>query len=299
MTSCYLPGKINPFSRAKTPPPVGIDGFRIVVEDIDHAIRSALEAGEPLFVLIVGQSGTGRSAAAKHVLDRVMEIGGIEPKKFIVPKADVHYDAKGVLGEWLQFLAILAANGRLADADLQHQTLQTVQAAQDQTFKGPFAGIVASYVAQVGARNGLFGVLFENVLDTSLVNAAGTVFQFAPVPIVFTVEQAHENTDKIKAAFNAMLINHCVTVDLSFLSGDEVARFAEEHWIACEAQGPAPFEREAVRAAFSDKPRPIAYARTLLGRLHNLKLRFERDKPPWGAEKIAENMPDVLFEDRR
>jgi hypothetical protein len=302
MSSCYLPGKINPYSRAKTTRPVPVDGFRTIVEEIDHVIREALEANEPLFMLIVGQSGTGRSAAAKHVLDRVMEIGGLEPKKFIVPSVDVHYDAKGVLGEWLQFLAILALNGRLANADLQQQTLQTVQvmqAVQDQTFRGPFAGIVNSYVAQVQATNGLFGVLFENVLDASLVKAAGTVFQFAPVPVIFTVEQAHENADKIKAAFDAMLVNHSRTVDLSLLSGDDVARFVDEHWIACAAEGPPPFEREGVKEVFGDRLRPIGYARTLLGRLHNIKLRYEGDKPPWNAKKIAENMPDIVFEDRR
>jgi hypothetical protein len=148
------------------------------------------------------------------------------------------------------------------------------------------------------ATQSAFGVLFENILDFPLINAAKTVFEDAKAPCVFTLEQNRDAAQQLRSAFNNMTVAHHGMIELSYLAGEDVAQFADEHWHTCHPGEVGPFEREGVRHAFSDRPRPIGKARVLLARLHIIKDRFEAADPPWDATKILEILPQVLLEEQ-
>lgn len=298
MTSCYHPDKINPFSRLPPWSPVFVDGFRPVREDIDANLKASIDDNKPVFVLIVGQSGTGRSAAAKYVLDRYYALRGIAADHFIVPDVNVsQYDARLILGKWMQRLG---RQGRrfTTDQTLNAEMQTTVTQSLDATYEDLFATLVERYATDMEQSQAAFGVLFENIVDFSLVAAAKTVFEDAVAPCVFTLELNHADAPKIRAAFDNLLATHQTKIELNYLSGEEVAEFAHDHWAACNPGGaPGPFEREGVRQVFSDRPRPIATARILLARLHLMKMQFENETPPWNAGKIAQTLPLVLLGD--
>lgn len=306
MASCYFPEEIDAFSRAEITPPVGVDGFRSVVDGIDAAIKAQIAGPEPrpLFVLITGESGTGRSAAAKYVLDQFVRVSGIAAEKLLLPKVKPSYDPRKDLGEWLEKMAVSIAR---YSRDLAKETLRTIREASADTYRGDFALLIPQFVDEL-QKKASFGILLENVLDPRTIDAVQMVFEAAPSPCVFTAiqmpevvgrdEPMNDITRKIKAAFNNNVRKeHRMLVELSSLDGEDVAHFAQQHWIASKVKGDPPFEHEGIQAVFSNKPRKIGMARTLLGRLHSIKLETDEAGPPWGKDILTGIMPNILLDD--
>ncbi len=307
MASCYFPEKIDAFSREKTTPPVDIDGFRSVIEGIDAQLKVIIDARKPrpLFVLIAGESGTGRTAAAKYVLDQFVRLAGIDPARFILPRVEMHHDPKTLLGSWLETLVVDATDAQLIEGDLAEDTLKTIDTAGE-TFRAKYALLIQRWVKAMN-RKAFFGVLLENVLDAQYISSAKTIFQAVPAPCVFTVVQpqedapkndvVRENARKVREAFNAIPDDLRMLVELSALTGEDVALFASRYWAATGNAGVPPFEEKGITAVFGDKRRKIGTARTLLGRLHNIKIETDLAGPPWGEKTLARIMPNVLLGD--
>lgn len=288
--SIYLPEPVSPFSTDPVRPPIRLDGFRKL--DVPK-----VPPGKPLFAVVLGGSGTGRSAAARDILDRYRDARKIDAAKFIVPdKVTPTNSAMWTMTAWLQRLRRLVRKKGLVPPELEKKVKDATDAPLAHAYIDAYAECIEDYATELEKQGDgySFGFCLENVGTWDIIDAAVKIFESVDAPCVFTVQDNGTMRSDIFDPFVALTEAARLAVELSFVTGDDVACFAETHW-DLYGQGPQPFETKGVKAVFDEmRDLPIGRARTLLGSLHGLKDDFDTNGPAWNAKKISDTLKKMI-----
>jgi hypothetical protein len=305
MPSLYDPSRVDPFTSDPVPTIVRLDGFRKLAE-VDQAVTAALAASKSLFALIIGPTGTGRSAAAKYIFRRYNDLHEAPATRLIVPKAQPpNQSSMWTHARWFSALREQVDEAEIdVGALYQELTAFVVALAQNQAvmFEDDFRRFARRYSRALAGVGASYAVCMEDVPDWSIILSAFRIFDAAPVACVFTVKHYGPEADAILKAFRDYEGVSSVAVELSHLTAADVADFADGYWRTCPgaAVGPNPFDRDAVRdafdCAFEGQHVSMIKARKLLGRLHQVKEELDADGPPWDSNRLGIVLASVMTE---
>lgn len=270
----FAPKKVNVFSNEALPNlTLVVDGFQRL-SDEDAYITSSEKEQTTAFFAVVGQTGTGRSAAAKYILEQWRRQRGVDDaKRFIVPVVDeMHHDDYGTFTTWLSDMSERASEITRIPAEIGIDLIQTLtNQTLTKIFANQYRGHATKYGKELRAAHpkAAFAVCLEDIPDKKYLKSTKTIFEMADTLCVCTMTPAVAAT----VDFEASGWNE---IRLEALEGDEAAHFIAAHWEK-HTEAAIPFEPEIVREAFSKRLDVIARVRALMSDVLISKLTFSPD----------------------
>jgi hypothetical protein len=219
----------------------------------------AEHGARPVFFLLVGESGTGRTSAANYLIYRWTEHRHIESNRLLVlpSRAGAAAAADDVLYDLLIYMRneIQASSLWLADAtDKRLREIEDVR---------PGSLIPALQNAMRMVNNDLkkednvnVAAVIEQLKGFDLVEKVLQVFRHAETIVVLTADQTETIQRDVVSQIDSKLRQEIKVVQLFPLHGYDVGTLVEERWKQY-SQHSSPFDRAGVIRAFSDNPRTI------------------------------------------
>lgn len=271
----FAPVKVNVFDKRAYAEPVPVDGFS-TLNEVETYLRTAREENTTPFLAIVGQTGTGRSLAAKHVLNLWRTIRGLSPERYVIPAiARLHFGDHDIFKRWMGFLRQLAWELNIPIPEAADTALEQAIANSDpSTYPTTFRRHAIAYANYMHAADASYALCLEEIPAEIYLDSAKITFETAGVICVCTIK---DNAEIDPGAFGWN------TLRLSPLTGDEVTNFVSSFWHKC-ANSDLPFDVEVLRAAFNGRSDTIAKVRTLMSRVLINKL----EAPPEEAWSFAD-----------
>ena len=275
----FEPKKVNVFSKEALPNlTLVIDGFQRLPTGEDY-LRACDEAHATAFFAVVGQTGTGRSAAAKYILERWRQQRSVDLDRLIVPLVEeVHHDHYAIFTTWMSDMSGRASELTRIPAETETQlNAALMNQALLPIFTNQYRRHATSYGTELRAAhpNAAFAVCLEEIVDTKYLKTISTIFEKADTLCICTMSPAvAENAD-----FEAIGWKE---IRLEALRGEETAEFIDAHWRQ-HTDAAIPFEQTIVREAFAKRVDVIGRVRTLMSDILISKLTLSPDRE-WNLE---------------
>ncbi|MEV0165730.1 hypothetical protein ACGFJC_00645 [Nonomuraea fuscirosea] len=257
---------------------VDIDGF-VSTEALRAYLRESVAAGESAFVVVSGRDYTGRTTIANHVLDVYREVSELDDR-LLVSRIKVGHNRDF---EWVKE-AMVELQNEIEEADLTlspalTESLNTIEGIDEGVYQSRYRGLARRLHGELaGQARGRcsFGVVFEGLRQTSLVDAMRKVFKSSRSIAVFTHgDYKHANTPSYEEL--SRLDVHLIKLEP--LKGEQVRCLAEERWRAASAL-PSPFPPDSLETAWP-APTPIKSVVKTLSLLLDIRLGSAADHGPW------------------
>ncbi|TYB65978.1 hypothetical protein FXF51_17405 [Nonomuraea sp. PA05] len=277
----------NPY-RTEPLDPLGRSGDRTLMVDIDWFVstealraylRRTVEAGESAFVVVSGRDYTGRTTIANHVLDVYRQVRDLESDRLLISRIDVehHHDF-----EWVK-KAMVELQTEIEEADLSLSpgltaSLDTIESIEEDVYQSRYRGLARRLRGELWGQDQpcSFGVVFEGLRQTTLVEAMRKVFRSSQSIAVFTHgDYKHANTPSHEEL--SRLDVHLIKLEP--LHGDQVRHLAEQRWRSA-SELPSPFPPDSLEAAWP-APTPIKSVVSTLGALVDMRLGSAACHGPW------------------
>lgn len=284
----YLRGELNPLSSATDGELlVRVDGFS-KLDELDLALKNAVDQRHPLFFLVSGKSGSGRSSAANYIMARYCYHRGIDRSRFIIPNRQAAgYDKLAIFKKWFTFLRTAINVKRITlPQDLKDDFDSYMKNADPDTMEGSFQDLALRISAELGdlptpPGPAGFGCCLEDVKTYDIINSALQIFDTVNTICVFTVGDYEEGKTEVIGPFLQKAKSFSgKAIELSLIQGADVLTVVEERWKKVCAH-PSPFDAQGIEQAFSDKPRPVAQVLSLMGKAIDMKLVQFPNGPPY------------------
>lgn len=279
---------------------VQVDGFRKLPE-IDDYLKQMASREQPLFFLVTGRNGSGRTCVADYILARYRYHRQIPPERFIVPDREVsNHDVYETFQNWMIYLHNeLDALRPLVK--LEENLLDRIQRTQPATMEAVFQGLMTSIHKVSKAGDAGFGCCLEDVLTYNFINSAFKIFQKTQTICVFTAKDYEEWQKQVIEPFHQRALGH--VIELSPLVGQHVQILVEQRWQQI-ANSPSPFDAEGLADAFDKKPRTIGRALKIVSKILAIKVPLHIEGGIWPhdetlrlSHKELENFVRTLDED--
>lgn len=270
---------------------VPVDGFR-KLSAIDEYLRQTANQEKPLFFLVTGRNGTGRTCVADYILARYRHYRQIPAERFIVPHREVDDDyVFQAFQSWLIFLYNGLSDLRPVVKLLDVNLLSKVQAASETTMEAIYQGLMTSLHKVVANQNVGFGCCLEDVPNYGYISAAFKIFQKTQTVCVFTAKDYEEGRTKIIEPFKQKAMGQ--VIELSPLVGQHVKTLVEQRWRQT-TQSPSPFDPEGLANAFDIKTWTIARALWLASKILEFKVPLHIDGGQWPQDETLRVSPNEL-----
>jgi hypothetical protein len=291
-TTCAVVPFRPPLPIRPVPPPdyrwrdvVPVDGFSGLRpgEMLHQYLTEQIQKGSTPCFVVVGARGTGRSTAARAILEMFRTACGVEEKRFLVPDpGELNHDPWAVYQNWLENMRDALQgleNVALATVEqaLEDAILETEEKRMSPRYRRCMSAIATMLSgAEVPAR---FGVCLENVETYQLVQTAAHIFASAKTVCVFTTLNSEVGNLVASDAVNA---GHQV-VRLGTLDGDDVAIVVNQYWKE-ESKDPSPFPEEVLKDTIAQGDPSLGRVLRFTAALFHNKARQLRDGPAWPAD---------------
>jgi hypothetical protein len=263
-----------------------IQGFR-TFQRLDGLLADRAIPGRPVFFLVVGDSGTGRTSAANYLIYRWAKHKQFESDGLLVFPGKAGMDeADNVLYKLVMYMRneIQARFLQLSDAtDIR---LTRIEDAPPGNLIPTLQRIVHMIYRDLREVEHLaFATVIEQLKAFDLVTNVLQVFRLAETIVVLTADRTEAMERDVLGQFDSDMNREIEVVRLSPLYGADVGTLVEERWRRC-SKDPSPFDRIDVANAFSDA-RTIKRVLQIISAMLKLKqAEFGNSGlDPWPASK--------------
>jgi len=275
----FEPPEIDVYSEEDLPKLVFMDGFQALAQ-IDTLVRNALSARRrrTSYFVVSGQSGTGRSAAAKFILNSYMriwrEVEGNGEAPLLIPKLpENHFGEYQVMKSWMSMLRVDPAKNEIAINKEVNAAFQgAIRDADENTYIADYGEQARAWAKELRGLGAAYAVCLEEVAEQKLLGPVKSIFDEVGTVCVITTN------GKVVAE------NGWTRIDLSTLSGIEISDFIWDYW-AKHTEKALPFNRAVVDGAFAKRTHPVRKIRTLMSAVLRHKLVLAPDTD-WDAKQF-------------
>lgn len=269
--------KENPFEVRPLNPQVDPEDLKRIVrlvkfhlDDIDNTLQNKIDAGEPVFFVVSGKSGTGRTSVANYILTRYRDLKGYE--QFVIPPVTVNHSVPDVFRNWMLRLRGGIRQKKLDIGELSKSILDQVQTTPDNLLNSVFLDLaleVSQALDQLNPKAG-FGVYLEDIPTMDLFEAAMDIFRDSSTACVMTVSESALAVMDKKPAVD-------VHIALEEIEGRDVWEIIDKRWVG---NAPNPFDPNGVVKAF-DQKLSIARAMVLMRKILATMLDYHPHGDEW------------------
>jgi len=273
----FAPAKVDAFDNTVTPDPIAVDGF-CTMADIDQHLAAMIAARKTALIAIVGQTGTGRSLAARYVLEKWRELKGIDQGKLLVPNIfqeleELHFGHFQVFKQWMSLLREDGWDLGGIPRDAYDAMKTIIRDADEDAYASDFRQPARAYANYLHANGASYALLLEDVPSADYLAAPKLMFPAAGVICVCTIKDSVKIDPSTKG---------WMPLRLSPLTGDETLNFVSSFWEKC-ANSQLPFETETLRSTFKGRTDTVMRVRALMSRVLINKLESPPGEP-WSFE---------------
>ena len=248
-----------------------IDGFSRLKE-LNKIFEAAENINKPIFFLVSGASGSGRSSVAKYILSHYRKYHKIDSTRFFVPdEIDINNDDLYVIRNWILYLYTdLEDKGIELSKDIVEELRGGLGNVARETFRPVLKRIMRRISKILSSQNppSSYGICIEDVKNYQTIDAFIDITKSTNTIAIFTV---HENEYDI---INS--INNNVKIELSHLDGQEAREVIDVLWKQTNLHK-KPFDGAQVENAFGTKNRSIGNIITRFKQLLEIKLNIKKD----------------------
>lgn len=256
-----------------------------VLDQVDVYLQQCIQDNRTAFVLVTGESGTGRSSIANTILasyrNQLIEDSNQRSSRFFLPDMPaLNEDPFSVYAKWVYNLrnALYFRRHLLNPPASFFADIDTVYAARTsddydskfQQFLGDISFLLSNQPEPAG-----FGLLMEGVPNPKFIASAREMFQYARAVCVLTVPSIQPEV--VSAFNNAFPDLEACLVRLAGLQGQVIIELLKARWNGANSY---PFNDAGVQQAFK-QPFPIAKVLYIVSSLLDIRAREKRDGPPW------------------
>jgi hypothetical protein len=290
-----------------------IDGWHHL-EPVREYVRRQAAAAEPCLVLVAGESNTGRSSAANHLVHQWALARGLKPERVIVARKIMPHNfskAEPVV-DWTIKLKVaigkhtLAADGRNALSTVGQETFDRLH-AEKLANPGPFVqSALQQALAELGEGWGVAGVI-EGICKEEQVAVALQAFDGLNAMLVMVVDRTRDTLEELLDIIEpALRDGNAQRIDLDRIGHDEVSDLVQQRWRSYRGAGVrSPFRDADLAAVFQGRRRTVTHVlkivedmfRTKQDVLHRRALRwphkdlemsaeFMRSRVEWGDSNL-------------
>jgi hypothetical protein len=274
----FAPAKENVYARTSVADPVQVDGFGTLA-NIDEHLQARIAANQTPLIAIVGQTGTGRSLAAKYVIDRWLALRNLDSARLAIPEiSTLHFDDHDIFRRWMSLLRELAWDLNIPIPAAVDAALDAaVNASNRATYPMTFRRHATAYAQFMHPANASYAFCLEEVPSDMYLESAKIAFAVAGILCVCTIKDA-SGIDPTQHGW--------MTIRLTSLTGEETTRFISDFWQKRSASA-LPFDRDVLRTAFANRTETIAKIRGLMSRVLIRRLESKPDAV-WDADTFQE-----------
>ncbi|MBI4877223.1 MAG: ATP-binding protein [Acidobacteria bacterium] len=269
---------------------VPVDGFANL-DPLDAAFQSASDRGGPVFVMVVGASGSGRSSLANCVVARYRDHRHVSQDRFLwvdlrVENHNAHEHFRAAL---VDLEAQLDEKGLGMTDALRAEFQQCQQAAMDLAGERRLKNLFRHISTDLGkaAEPVAFGLCFDKLLSYDLIRIAFSVLENARAVCVFTVDDyGAKKIELIEPFRDAAPPNASKTLlQLGLISGAEIRRLIEDRWNFVNRNRdpipPNPFPPQDVEQILGGLPRTVGRVLRMTGQMIERRAQAVDDAQPW------------------
>jgi hypothetical protein len=258
------------------------------LDDVGDLCERAVKELRPVFFLVRGKDGCGRSSAARFIMASYCDHRKIKHENFIVPSIKAgHSDALVILKDWMTELADEMDRRKISiPAGLQQDFDDAMNASSLEAGKSKFLRLARRLAEELISSQAGFAVCLEKVTDGRVAKAVIDIFKRTQTVCVFTVGH-YENLAEVVEAFDDEVkedqkLNKNLT--LKPLRGTEVRVVVEERWQQT-AKIDNPFDLQAIERVFGDKERSVKRVLYLMAKFLALGANRCPNEEGWPANK--------------
>jgi hypothetical protein len=257
----FAPAKVDAFDNNATADPVAVDGF-CTMAGIDQHLAGAAAAGKTALIAIVGQTGTGRSLAARYVLEKWRQMKNLAPGRLLVPNIfqnieELHYGHYEIFKQWMSLLREDGWDLGVIPKEA-YEGMKTATAAADKvTYAADLRQAARLYAGHLHANGASYALLLEDVPSGDYLASPKLMFPNAGVICVCTIKDNAKLDPQSKG---------WMPLRLSPIGGNETLNFVSSLWNK-HTQSALPFDVNVLRGAFAGRSDTIMRVRTLMSQV--------------------------------
>ncbi|PYT06543.1 MAG: hypothetical protein DMF60_09140 [Acidobacteria bacterium] len=277
---------------------VRVDGFS-ELDRIDAYIKKHASDKRPLFFMVAGKGGSGRTSVAKFIMSRYRQHRGIDRRQFlpVIREAENH-DEFYFFQNWLIDLYYALDSLEIKPTLPKNLTPEEINKALPGTMRASFHGLmmqfnrVMSTATQAGQPAAWFGCFVDNVRTLAYVDAAEQIFKDTGTVCVFTAGDYKETEDTVIKPFIAAFGEETL-IKLSDLSGGQVKELVNRRWELVSKEE-IPFDLAGIETTFEARARSIGRVLEIFSKLIAVKVPEEVEGPLWPtAAELKHDIKDL------
>jgi hypothetical protein len=278
--------ELNPLLHGISPDLLArVDGFQRI-DEIGKHVKKAAEQREPVFLMIAGGSGSGRTSVANHVLACYAHHRGLLPERLIVPPNRIEYQTAGPLfKKWVGFLRNAIQKLKVPiPMDLKRDIASLSQRNPDTPDFQDVVQRVGDLLRYAKGGEAAFAVMLEDVESYEIVTAALEIFDDVPTICIFTALNYQMGRARVVRPFDvaSRKSDNQWLIELSKLGGAEARQLVEHRW-ASVSPTTAPIDLQGVQEVFSDRARATVKVVSFIGVALEQKLADKGEGDEWPA----------------
>lgn len=275
--------ELNPLLHGSVPDLLArVDGFRMV-DVIGARVRTTAERRRPVFLMVAGGSGSGRTSVANHVLACYAHHRGLCPGRLIVPSTRIPYQKpEPVFKKWVGFLRNQVRSLRV---DIPDDLARDIASLSQRSPDTPdFQDVVRRMSDLLHNNQAAFAMVLEDVESYEVVAAALEIFDAVPTICIFTALNYQTGRARVIRPFDVASRNsdNQWLIELSKLGGAEARQLVAHRWESV-SQATAPLDLQGVQEVFSDKARATVKVLSFVGVVLEQKLADKGEGDEWPA----------------
>lgn len=265
-----------------------------VLDQVETYLEECINQERTAFVLVCGESGTGRTSIANTVLalyrDRLISNQTQRGARFFVPDMPaLNEDPYNVYSKWIYSLrnALYFRRGQLSPPDDFFSGFDKVyEARTSDDFATKFQQALGdiSYLLINQPDPAGFGLLLEGVPNPKFITPLKEMLAYARAACVLTVPS---NQPEVVSAFNSAFPDQeARLVRLTGIQGKGIKHLLEVRWTGAN---PPPFQEDGLEQVFQ-QPTPIGKVLNIVSSLLYVRAREKKGVAPWPG-----NQQELLF----
>src|SRR5262249_6414 len=146
-----------------------VDGF-LALDRIDAYIKANASDTKPLFFMVTGKSGSGRTSVAKFIMSRYRLHRGVDPKHFVPVINEAEDDDEfNYFQNWLIDLYFKLSLLEVKPTLPRNLTVEDINKAQRNTMRATFHGLMMQFnmlmetAKKAGQPSACYGCFVDNV----------------------------------------------------------------------------------------------------------------------------------------
>lgn len=302
--------------------------FNLIINETDYVDRKAIKdvlkkavaEQQPAFLFVAGEDGGGRKGVAHYILDLYIELRGIDPNRFLLPKPNkMNHSSKDVYKSWMgslrtklknkNFIKPYANIGLAAELnDLSQQlrsAIKDIEKTSDLLLDFPsqiqeVADVLDPRKDMPAPRNvdptyAAFGVLLEDIPQIDLVNLGLSIFEATQTVVIFTARDYRKLTsDRDDDPPDAVVAD---LVKLIPPNGKIVNAVTSGLWNQATntEHNPCPFDPQGIEKAFKMHSRSLKLVLLILNMMLQSQEAFIKTSETWPTNKDLEFSSDQIL----